>query len=168
MVSRPKACMGPLQLQLVMCICSVRCKGAHLRFVSRDTGFSFARDSSFCVGAHAGGLLFELLTGGTHPYAWFRDYEFFLIKRRLSTGPVVVPGIRTPQLGLADKNVLEAAEIDEEDIPYSSVPDMLGVSTTEIEGEIQRVMVTCLSFRPEARPRLKTMEAIFRYAQFCE
>jgi hypothetical protein len=103
----------------------------------------------------SGGLLFELLTGGTHPYSWFRGFENILISRRQSAVPVDVPGGRVP--GLADKHVLEAAEVDGERVPWAIVPDLLWLSTMELEQAVRRVMVDCLAYLPESRPKLTAL-----------
>jgi len=105
----------------------------------------------------SGGLLFELLTGGTHPYSWFQTFEFFLIRRRRSTDPVTVPGSRAPQPGLADKHVLEAAEVDGERVPWAIVPDLPWLSTVELGQAVRRVMVDCLAYLPESRPKLTAL-----------
>ena len=103
----------------------------------------------------SGGLLFELLTGGTHPYSWFRGFENILISRRRSTAPVPVPGSRAP--GLADKHVLEAAEVDGERVPWAIAPDLPWLSTVELEQAVRRVMVDCLAYLPESRPKLTAL-----------
>ena len=103
----------------------------------------------------SGGLLFELLTGGTHPYSWFRGFENILISRRQSAVPVDVPGGRVP--GLADKHVLEAAEVDGERVPWAIAPDLPWLSTVELEQAVRRVMVDCLAYLPESRPKLTAL-----------
>ena len=103
----------------------------------------------------SGGLLFELLTGGIHPYSWFQGFEFILIRRRRSTDPVVLPGSRAP--GLAGKHVLEAAEVDGERVSWAIAPDLPWLSTVELEQAVRRVMVDCLAYLPESRPKLTAL-----------
>ncbi len=101
--------------------------------------------------------MFELLTGGTHPYSWFQGFENILISRRRSAVPVAVPGSRDPQPGLADKHVLEAAEVDRERVPWAITPDLPGLSMVELEQAVRDVMVECLAYLPESRPRLRAL-----------
>jgi hypothetical protein len=110
----------------------------------------------------SGGLLFELLTGGTHPYSWFQGFEFILIRRRRSTDSVALPGGRVP--GLAGKHVLEAAEVDGERVPWAIAPDLPWLSTVELEQAVRRVMVDCLEYLPESRPKLTALGESLRCA----
>ena len=104
----------------------------------------------------SGGLLFELLTGGTHPYTWLRSHDTLLMQRRRSKDPVPVGG-RVTVPGLGDKHVLEAAEVDGERVPWAIAPDLPWLSTVELEQAVRRVMVDCLAYLPEARPKLTAL-----------
>ena len=61
--------------------------------------------------------------------------------------------------GLADKHVLEAAEVDGERVPWAIAPDLPWLSTVELEQAqaVRRVMVECLAYLPESRPKLTAL-----------
>ena len=105
--------------------------------------------------------MFELLTGGTYPYTWLlKDpvFGFPLLKqRRWSKHPVPVPGSRMTLPGLGDKHVLEAAEVDGERVPWAIAPDLPWLSTVELEQAVRDVMVECLAYLPESRPKLTAL-----------
>ena len=105
----------------------------------------------------SGGLLFELLTGGTHPYSWLCAVIGLFMQRRRSKDPVPVPGSRMTLPGLADKHVLEAAEVDGERVSWAIAPDLPWLSTVELEQAVRRVMVDCLAYLPESRPKLTAL-----------
>ncbi len=116
----------------------------------------------------AGGLLFELLTGGTYPYAWLLKDPVvgfpLLQQRRRSKDPVPVPGSRVTLPGLADKHVLEAAEVNGERVPWAIAPDLPWLSTVELEQAVRRVMVECLAYLPDSRPKLTALGESLRCA----
>ena len=59
--------------------------------------------------------------------------------------------------GLGDKHVLEAAEVDGERVPWAIAPDLPWLSTVELEQAVRRVMVDCLAYLPESRPKLTAL-----------
>lgn len=87
------------------------------------------------------------------------------MQRRRSSDPVPVPGFRATLPGLATKNVLEAAELDGERVPWAIAPDLPWLCSTELEQALRRVMVHCLAYLPEARPKLAALEETLRYVE---
>jgi hypothetical protein len=79
------------------------------------------------------------------------------MQRRRSKDPVPVPGSRYTLPGLADKHVLEAAEVDGERVPWAIAPDLPWLPTVELEQAVRRVMVECLAYLPESRPKLTAL-----------
>jgi hypothetical protein len=65
-----------------------------------------------------GCLMYELLTGGTAPFAWLARNEGILTGRLTSVGPVEVDGVPTPLPGLCGLNVFGAAALDGKAIPW--------------------------------------------------
>ncbi len=105
----------------------------------------------------AGGLLYELLTAGTHPFAWLRANIPLMYQRRRSGQPVAAPGFSSFAPGLLNMHVLEAADLDRQRVPWALLPDLPGLPTSELEVEAQRLMVACLHATASSRPRLSAL-----------
>jgi hypothetical protein len=110
--------------------------------------------------------MYELLTAGTYPYAWLRGNWILMSQRRRSAEPVPVPGLAATLPGLLNKHVLEAAALDGQRIPWSIVPDVPHLSTSQLVEEAQGVMVACLAAEPSDRPRLLVLLESFKYVMY--
>jgi hypothetical protein len=100
----------------------------------------------------AGGLLYELLTGGTPPYHWLVDYPELLTARRRTAGKVLVaPGVFVD--GLLGKHVLEVAAADGKVVPWCvrGPGTLAGVGHGRF-GEAMHWLTRCLAAEPGARP----------------
>ncbi len=109
-----------------------------------------------------GGLLYEMLTGGTWPFHWLagNDSSIALLRlRRQSAEPVPVPapdGSVHLWAGLLSKSVLEAAELDRVRVPWCVNTDGSAGSPGRLE-ELKAVMAVCLAAAPGARPNLPAL-----------
>ncbi len=108
-----------------------------------------------------GGLLYEMLTGGTWPFHWQATETTIglLIKRRKSAEPVPVPapdGSVHLWAGLLKKSVLEAAQLDHVRVPWCVNTDGSPGSPGRLE-ELKAVMAQCLAADPGARPKLPAL-----------
>jgi hypothetical protein len=95
-----------------------------------------------------GGLMYELLTGGTAPFHWLTGDPHLLVLRRQSAGMVAegVPSLR-------GKSVLEAAAIDRQEIPWRVRASSLPGSAARLE-TVKSMLADCLALEPSARPKL--------------
>ncbi len=109
-----------------------------------------------------GGLLYEMLTGGTWPFHWLAGNGTMLAllrQRRQSAAPVPVPapdGSEHLWPGLLNKSVLEAAELDRVRIPWCVNTDGSPGSPGRLE-DVKAVMAQCLTADPGARPKLPAL-----------
>ncbi len=108
-----------------------------------------------------GGLLYEMLTGGTWPFHWQVTKPTFglLQQRRQSAEPVPLSapdGTEHLWPGLLNKSVLEAAELDCKPIPWRVNTDGSPGSPGRLE-EVKAVMAQCLSADPGARPKFPAL-----------
>lgn len=106
-----------------------------------------------------GGLLYELLTGGSPPFAWLLDNGQLFLQRRASEEPVPVPGARAPLPGLRGKSVLQAAAIDEQPVPWCvQAGPKAGAGSQRRCEALGRLMERCLAKNPAERPRVSELQ----------
>jgi serine/threonine protein kinase len=108
-----------------------------------------------------GGLLYELLTGGTPPFHWLAtDLESSLLlgRRRATADRVPIPGLRSGLTGLLGKSVLEVAEEDGEPIPWCVRVDGSPGSAGRLEA-LKALLAQCLAGDPGARPKVRALLA---------
>ena len=108
-----------------------------------------------------GGFLYELLTSGTPPFHWLAtDLESSLLlgRRRATSDPIRIPGIRAPVPGLHGKSVLEVAEEDGEPIPWRVRVDGSPGSGGRLEA-VKALLAQCLAADPGARPKVLALLA---------
>jgi hypothetical protein len=107
------------------------------------------------------------MTAGTYPYAWLRGNSTLMVQRRRSAEPVpVFPGSPITLPGLLYKQVLEAASLDGQCVPWSIVPDVPGLPTYELEEGGRGLMIACLATTPSDRPKLPALLESSRYDLF--
>ncbi len=114
-----------------------------------------------------GGFTYELLTAGTPPFRWLAGNAQLLIERLTSAGTVRVAGVREPVPGLLHKNVLEAAELDAEPIPWCVQAGATPGSAGRLE-EVTGLMTSCLALSPEDRPKLPDLHRSVTMLQAAE
>jgi hypothetical protein len=100
-----------------------------------------------------GGLAYELLTAGMAPFHWLSRNAQILVDRRVSEGPVRQPGIPVPLPGLLHKNVMEAAGIDGEPVPWCVQGNIAPGSGGRLE-ELKALVASLLAAEPDCRPKL--------------
>ena len=103
-----------------------------------------------------GGLMYELLTAGMSPFHWLLGNTQLLGQRLACAGPVRVPGVRDPVPGLLHKNVLEAADLDAEPIPWCVRANATPGSAGRL-AEVKGLMTSCLALSPEDRSKLQDL-----------
>jgi serine/threonine protein kinase len=99
-----------------------------------------------------GGLLYELLTGGTSPYHWLLVHVALLIDRMRTSSRVPIPG--APGLfidGLLGKHVLEVAAADGVAIPWC-VRGPGAVGGAEVLRETRTLLERCWANNSSSRP----------------
>jgi serine/threonine protein kinase len=109
-----------------------------------------------------GGLLYEALTCGVPPYHWLAGSPELMEKRLRSAAPVRVRGVPVRLPGLLHLNVLEAAALDEEDIPWCFPREDEAVAEA-----LKALMSSCLAYDPEARPTLANVAQTLQGLQGC-
>jgi hypothetical protein len=110
------------------------------------------------VSTFTGGLLYELLTAGTYPYAWLRSHVTLMVQRRCSSEPVPIPGSSVKLPGLLNASVLEAAALDGQSIPWKVLPDVPGLSSAGLEVKARGLIAACLAANPSDRPKLSVLQ----------
>jgi hypothetical protein len=100
-----------------------------------------------------GGLAYELLTAGVPPFHWLARNAQLLFERLTSADPVEIPGTDVVVPGLLHKNVLEAAVLDRNPIPWCVQADSTPGSVARLE-EVKGLMTSCLALSPEDRLKL--------------
>jgi hypothetical protein len=99
-----------------------------------------------------GGLLYELLTGGTSPYHWLMAHVALLIDRMRTASRVPIPG--APGLfidGLLGKHVLEVAAADGVAIPWC-VRGPGAVGGAEVLRDTRALLERCWANNSSSRP----------------
>jgi serine/threonine protein kinase len=123
-------------------------------------------DGGAVVGVHVtpatdvymfGGLAFEVLTGGVHPYHWVHA-DLLLLRRRTAVDVEVrVPGF-TPCCGLRHLSTVEAAERD--GVAVAWLVDASATATSQRRlHELRQLQAKCLSAEPDARPTVPELQA---------
>jgi hypothetical protein len=92
-----------------------------------------------------GGLLYELLTGGTAPFHWLAGHPSILHARLQAAGEVEVDGVPVPLTGLLHHSVLEAATVDRKAIPWFH--GVLAEKTPEVAAALRDLCARCVYVR---------------------
>jgi serine/threonine protein kinase len=102
-----------------------------------------------------GGLMYELLTGGTAPFQWLVDNPMLMLDRLRSAEPVGMPGVMQKVFGMLHMNVAVAAAANDVRIPWCDVTAR-GTSVAAVE-TLRWLMSECLSSDPSARPSVDAL-----------
>jgi serine/threonine protein kinase len=104
-----------------------------------------------------GGLLYELLTGGTSPYHWLMAHVALLIDRMRTSSRVPIPG--APGLfinGLLGKHALEVAAADGVTIPWC-VRGPGSIGGAEVLRDTRALLERCWANSSSSRPTTATL-----------
>ncbi len=110
-----------------------------------------------------GGLMFEVLTGGRHPFHWIPAEV--LLRRRLTPADTLLrlPG-RAPASGLRDLSVVEAARADGVPMEWKVAPasglddDAVSAASAARFLDVVALMEHCLDAEPSRRPSVSSLQ----------
>ncbi len=158
--SQPFLCLS----LLLLCHCYRQWMAPEVRSGSEVSGRVATTASDVYM---VGGFMYELLTAGTVPFHWLSRNSQLLIERLTSSEPVEIPGTEYTVPGLLHKNVLEAAEVDRKPIPWCVHAGATPGSAGRLV-EVKDLVASCLTPRPEDRPKLPDLHRIVTALQAAE
>jgi hypothetical protein len=97
-----------------------------------------------------GGVLYEMLTAGRPPYHWLQSSLSLLSQRLTTTAAIRIPGTALSAPGLLGKNVLEAAALDGEAVPWCVQADATPRSSDRL-ATLKSILERCLAREPSLR-----------------